>query len=119
MAALNGHTTAVALLLSKGANLNAQDVVSMWCICTHPELLIINVGSNQGYGPPLCYAAASGCAAVVELLLSKGADVHTVGRVSPWWVLCLVGSLFMIDDPSLMLQVPQTTVIFLAAVCGG
>lgn len=97
LAAERGYNDIVELLLSKGANVNAKDNITMTPLhraaieghYSTVELLLskganINAKTRSGY-TPLHFAAKNVHKVVVEMLLTKGADVNakTDDRITP------------------------------------
>ncbi len=97
LAAQNGHTHVVKLLLEKGAGVNAKNIESYTPLIAssrngHEEIaaLLLEKGadinaaktvSNIGW-TPLIFAAVNGHTAVVKMLVEKGADVNAKDEVS-------------------------------------
>jgi ankyrin repeat protein len=91
-AAAFGNLNALKLLIDAGADVKARndmDATALLWAAADPEkarLLIehgadVTVASKQGRTPLMVAAARKGGAAIVDLLLSKGADVHAKDRV--------------------------------------
>ena len=74
MAALHGHHSVVELLLAKGSCVNQATVVE--CAVRRPTLLVEEACNSAVYRTPLISAVEGGYLKVVELLLTKGADIH-------------------------------------------
>src|SRR5215831_2206164 len=87
-AAAFGNFDILKLLIDAGADIKARndmDATALLWAASDPvkaRLLIergadVTVASRQGRTPLMVAAARKGAAAIVELLLAKGADVHT------------------------------------------
>lgn len=86
---LGKHTECVQLLLEKGADVN----ISSQYPSPYAQARFVLPGRNQVYGErPLHYAASSGSACCVKLLLRHGANVHLRGNLSHTALHRAVGS---------------------------
>ncbi|MFC1604810.1 ankyrin repeat domain-containing protein [Planctomycetota bacterium] len=84
-AAVDGDIEQVRLLISKGANVNAQDEKGNTPLCRAVESgkmeivqLLVEAGAdvNAGSWPPLCMAVDENNTAIAEYLIAHGADVN-------------------------------------------
>jgi ankyrin repeat protein len=94
LASEGGHEEVVNLLITNGADINAQDVLGYTPLhratlrhhVNVVEILLansanVNVVSSSGYGTPLHIASYIGNRKLVELLLLNGADVNQKARL--------------------------------------
>ena len=78
MAAANNSKEMCELLISKGADINAKNIIYWKIILLFKIKVIYNNQRkfNQQNGTPLHYAAEKNSKEIGELLISKGADIN-------------------------------------------